>query len=284
MYDPEIFVAMSSSMTVIQKFVSSKYFFYQTDTVPFSKINKIVWSFDDRFNLKRPRGARDHVRKQGQATFRLVLFPNPLTLDITFWLLRNKGTHPLMATEQWTDARKSPIQWPFLYELRQIPVPPDLRDKYKRLNGKVAINPVTWTWRIRREEMETMRFNIRRWVEQRDERIAQLIRGLSVAPPHRGIRSDVYDLHEYIALQHRKRKKKPPHFSTINWTTGKTGKSYPLSYVTKRFDRGTDTWFPSSSRRTDTTHLLVLTKPTTVTEIEHVASKTSQDNSSKADD
>lgn len=252
MYDPEISVSMATAMTRLQKSVASGFLFYVAGEVPASKVEKLVCSFDDRFGLQATDGQRDHARKLGRCTFRLHLFPIPHRTDFAFWLVRNAGEHPLLSTERWLDARESPVHWVFGYELRQLPVPSALREKYKRPDQRYAINPVTWTWRIRRDVMDQLRFNIRRWAEQRDERLSRLIRSLAQAPGRRGVRHDVHELHKYILSQCRKRKVSAPPLPVIRWSTGGRGASVPLSYLMARYRRGADAWFPKTSRRRDT--------------------------------
>lgn len=235
---------MAGAMTQIKKFVSHGYYFYVAGVVPASQISKLVWSFNGRFRLGASDGARDYARKKGRSTFRLVLAPIPNSLDIAFFLLCTDGWNPHLTTELWRDARKEPIRWPYLYELRMLMVPPELRVRYTRPGGKMAINLFTWTWRIRREDMDEYRFNIRRWVQQRDERLARLVHNLSLAPGERGVRNDVYQLHQYIEAQCHKHKVATPDLPARRWSTGKVGKTVPLSYLVGRASRGARTWLP----------------------------------------
>ncbi len=254
MFDPEIPVSMSAAMTRLQKSVASGFLFYVSGAVPAPKIEKLVYSLDERFSIQATDGQRDHARKRGRCTFRLHLFPIPYRSDFAFWLVRNEGDHPFLATESWRDSHETPIVWTFWYELRQLPVPPPLRAKYERPDHRYAINATTWTWRIRREVMDSLRFNIRRWVEQRDERLKRLIRNLARAPGRRGVRHDVHELHKYILGQCRKRNVAPPPLPVIRWSTGANGRTVPLSYLLARHRRGADTWFPESLLRRDTVH------------------------------
>jgi hypothetical protein len=272
MFDPEVPVSMSDVMTRIQKSVSSGMHFYTSGVVPASKIERLVFSFDERFSLQATDGQRDHARKLGRCTFRLHLFPIPQRSDFAFWLLRNSGNHPLLGSERWADCHSDPLLWTFWYELRQIPVPAPLREKYVRPGGHVAINETTWTWRINREQMDLLRWSIRRWVEQRDERLPRLIRSLSFALGRRGVRHDVHELYKYISAQRRKRGLPSPDLPTIYWSTGRRGHTVPLSYLISRYRRGCDTWFPESMlKRNQTPDLVPLDLPHTK-EKTHVAS------------
>ncbi|WP_421794119.1 hypothetical protein [Hydrocarboniphaga effusa] len=252
MYNPEIFVSMTATMQCIQKFVSSRNYYYVTGIVPAAKAAMLVNKFDERFHLRMSDGQRDTARKRGRCSFHLVLFPLTGRTDFTFWLLRNAGTHPLLDSERWLDARETPITWPFLYELRQIPVPPVLRTKYKRKDGSIAINPVTWTWRFKREELVRIRGNVRHWAGCRDERMERLVRGLGVAPGFRAIRDDVFQLMQYINLQRVKRNAAPMELPFRRWVSGKRSQTVPLSYLLGRVSRHAETWFPPHVMRMDT--------------------------------
>lgn len=251
MIDPEIPATMTCAMQRIQKFVSSAYYWYVAGIVPADRIVALVEKLDDKFDLESTDGRRQHDRRRGRCTFRLVLFPSPGKTDLSFWLLRTDGSHPLLSTERWRDARSDHIQWPFLYELRQIPVSPSLRERYARSDGKYRINPVTWTWRFRRDEMDRIRANVRHWTQHQDERLPQLIRGLARSPGFRAIRADVFALYRHIATQCERRNRPIPDFPAQPWVRGRRYRTFPLSLIVSRVGRG-ETWFPSSSISTDT--------------------------------
>lgn len=281
MFDPEIPIRMSAVMQQIQRFVSVGFVYYFAATVPVEKVAQLVYKLDERFNFGATPGQRDAARKRGQCSFRLVVYPRPRTTELDLWVLCSEGAHPLRGTEMWRDARKDPILWPFLYELRQMPVPPALRAKYKRPNGRVAINPVTWSWRFRRDELDRIRWNIRHWTQHRDDRISQLVFGLSLAPGFRATREDVFGLHRYIRDQYKKRKKAPPTIPGVPWVVPRRAATMPLSAIVRRVQRGAPTWFPESKvhrKKVDTVDLY------TLLETPRAAAKDDQAGQEKADD
>jgi len=255
MYDPEIYVAMGATMKAIQKAVSCGYVKYVTGQIEADRAQALVAKFDDHFLVGATDKQREYAAKRKRCSFRLALYPNPSRTDLRFWLLRTDGWHPLLSTQRWRDARTDPILWPFLYELRQVPVPPKHRGRFHRKDGRIAIRPVTWSWRIQRDEMDRLRACIRHWVQHRDERIRRLIRGLGLAPGFRAVRDDVYVLQQYIARQCQKRNVPVPAFRGrrgLFLGKGRSFTTHPLSKLVARIRRGTSTWFPSISKSADT--------------------------------
>jgi len=255
MYDPEIYVAMGATMKAIQRAVSCGYVHYVTGQVEVNRVQALVAKFDDFFHISATDKRREYAAKKKRCSFRLVLYPNPGRTDFKFWLLRTDGEHPLLSTQRWRDARTDPILWPFLYELRQVPVPPKHRERFRRKDGQVAIRPVTWSWRFQRAEMDRLRSCIRHWVQHRDERLRRLIRGLGLAPGFRAVRDDVYVLQQYIARQCQKRNVPVPAFPGrrgLLLGKGRSFTTFPLSQLVARIRRGASAWFPSTSKSTDT--------------------------------
>jgi hypothetical protein len=251
-FDPEVPLSMRGAMQQIVRAVSTTSPYYFSVTVAAEKVVALIAKLDERFQFRMTDGQRDYARKHQRCTFRLILFPLPLSTDLAIWVFRSGGDHPMLATERWLDARVTPIQWPWLYELRRLPVPPELRSRYMRKGGHCAINAATWTWRIRREEMDRMRQNIRHWTQRHDERLPKLIQGLSHAPGFRGIRDDVYTLHRYIQAQAKARGVPPPKLPPRRWIGGARTSTAPLSRLLQRVRRGSTTWFPEASIRRDT--------------------------------
>lgn len=251
-FDPEVPLCMRGAMQQIVRAVSTTSPHYFSVTVAAEKVAALIAKLDERFQFRMTDGQRDYARKHGRCAFRMVLFPLPLTTDLAIWVFRTEGGHPMLATERWRDARITPIQWPWLYELRRIPVPPTLRSRYVRKNGHCAINATTWTWRIRREEMDRMRMNIRHWTQGHDDRLPKLIQGLSQAPGFRGIRDDVYTIHQYVRAQAKARGTSLPSLPARRWMRGVRTATVPLSALLRRFARGATAWFPKSSIRGDT--------------------------------
>lgn len=251
-YDPEVPQSMRGTMQQIVRAVSTTSPYYFSVTVPADKVAALIAKLDERFQFRLTDGQRDYARKHRRCTFRLVLFPLPLSTDLVIWVFRSDGNHPLLATERWLDARVTPIRWPWLYELRRLPVPPKLRSRYIRKDGHCAINATTWTWRIHREELDRMRQNIRHWTQRHDERLPKLIKGLSYAPGFRGIRDDIYALHQYIRAQAKARGMQTPELPARPWVRGARTSTVPLSRLLQRVRRGASTWFPEASIRRDT--------------------------------
>lgn len=254
MLDPEIYVTMTASMLAVQKAVSTGYVFYVSGSVEATRALALVAKLESHFPLGSTDKQREYAAKKKRCSFRLVLFPMPGRTDLYFCLFRTDGSHPLLRLEHWRDARRDPIAWPFFYELRQVPVPPEHRKRFRRKNGRMAINPVTWTWRFNRGEMDRLRACIRHWVQMNDERLRRLIRGLSFAPGFRAVRDDVYTLHRYIEGQCRRRDVPVPEFPRRRWialTKGKSFRTYPLTLLVRRVGRG-QPWFPSDAKAMDT--------------------------------
>jgi len=134
--------------------------------------------------------------------------------------------HRHTRSSDWRDARSDPVVRPFLYELRQVPVPPEHRQNFRRKDGRPAVNAVTWTWRIRRDDLDRLRACVRHWVQQRDERLRRLIRGLALAPPFRGVRDDIFSLHRYIISQSSERKVSAPDLPGRRWLNMSKGASF----------------------------------------------------------
>lgn len=254
MLDPEIPVTMTASMRAVQKAVSSGYVFYVSGRIEAHRALALVAKLDDRYSLGATDKQREYAAKRKRCSFRLVMFPMSGRTELTFWLLRTAGDHPLLSLEKWKDARADPIAWPFLYELRKIPVMPKHRERFQRAGGRFAINPVTWTWRFNREEMDRLRACIRHWVQKRDERLRRLIKGLSFAPGFRAVRDDVYTLHRYIERQCERRNVPVPDFPRRRWIAlakGRSFRTYPLTLLVSRVGRG-QPWFPSDAKAMDT--------------------------------
>lgn len=255
MYDPEIYVVMGATMKSIQKAVSCGYMYYVTGQIEANRVQALVAKFDDHFHVGANDKAREYAAKRKRCSFRLALYPLAGRNDLQFWLLRTDGEHPLLRTQQWRDARTDPILWPFLYELRQVPVPPKHHERFRRKDGGVAIRPVTWSWRIQREEMDRLRACIRHWVQHRDERLRRLIRGLGLPPGFRAVRDDVHALQQYIARQCHKRNVAVPMFPGrrgLFLRKGRRFTTFPLSRLVARIRRGASAWFPSTSKSADT--------------------------------
>lgn len=266
MFDPDVHVSMTAQMRAIQRLVSAGYPFYVTGRVEARNALLLAAKFDERFHVSARDKQREYAAKKRLFSTKLVFHPISGSTDLHFWLLRTEGDHPLLKSEKWRDARTDPITWPFLYELRQVPVPPEHRKRFERQGGKIAIRPVTWTWRIQRAEMDRLRACIRHWVQFPDERLRRLIRGLSLSPGFRAVRDDVYTLQRYIAQQCQKRDKPVPEFPLrrgLLLAKGRSYKTYPLSLLVARVRSGSETWFPENHKSRDTadSHKILMEKP-----------------------
>lgn len=251
-YDPAVISTVTQTMQALQRHVSRGSFYYVTGEVEASKALALAARFDERYSLTQTTGQRDHTRRKGQATFRFFVWPIAGQKKLRWWLLRTDAHHPLLSLEKWRDARKNRIEWLWLYELVRTPVDPKLRDKYKRPGGKKAINSQTWTWRIKRDEVDRLKASIRHWSQYQDNRLPVLIRSLFKSPGFRGIRSDVSGLYFYIKKQHEKRKRTPPYIPpTIRWVTGKKAVTLPLSTLVRRSQQCRSEWFPGNLQRDD---------------------------------
>lgn len=249
MFDPNVHATVTATMRAIQRYVAYGFLFYVTGEVAADRAPALFRKLHERFNLTMTDSQRRHARKRGEAVFRLVLWPLTGTTTFRWWLLRTEGEHPLLSLETWRDARRERIQWPWVFELAQMPVPPQLRQAYTRKSGRVAIKPVTWTWRINREQFERYRADIRRYAQIHDNRIQGLIRSLHGAPGFRQIRDDVFRLDGYIVKQYRRRKRQPPELPPLPQPViqrrGRQDVVYPLSFLLRRLQRGCSTWFPN---------------------------------------
>ncbi len=246
MYDPRINNTQAGTMRAIQMAVAQGHHYFICGEVPVDRAPLLVQRFDERYQLQMTQGQRDHARRAGKATFRLMLWPIYDRTSFYWILLRTDGTHPLLAIEQWLDARgEKRIQWPWRYVLVRTPVPKPLRDKYRRANGHVAINAVTWTWRFQPMEVERIKALVRHIVHTRDGRMQQLIRGLAISPGFRGVRDDVYKLYRYVekrcAQHHRDEVIVPKSIFPIR---AKVGRLVPFSVVMRRARAGKESWFP----------------------------------------
>lgn len=252
MIDPVLNSSMGGSMKAIQMAVSQGFLHHISGVVPANKVLLLIHKFDERFDLQMTTGKRDHARRQGKATFKLFLWPLHESTSFAWWLLRTDGEHPLLAMETWIDARSDQrIQWPWLYELVRLTVPPKLRARYKRKNGKVAIRPETWTWRIRPKEVERIKAYVRHIVHMRDGRLQQLLRSLMRAPGFRGVRDDVFQLLRYIEKRCEKHDRDDVVVpAKIYPMRSKVGSPVPLSTVLKRVRAGRESWFPASAKET----------------------------------
>jgi hypothetical protein len=252
-YDPQVYTTVTATMAALQRHVSRGTHWYVMGTVNADRALALAGRFDERYGLSKTVAQRDHVRRQGRATFRFLLWSLADQIALRWWLLRTDGDHPLLTLERWRDARQDRVRWPWLFELVRLPVDRVLRSKYLRPNGQNAINPVTWTWRIRRDEIDAMRSSIRHWSQYDDDRLATLIRGLQAAPGFRGVRRDVHALYRYIVRQHERRKRDPPSIpQTIRWVTPRRARRVPLSVLVRRQQQGRATWFPARWISADT--------------------------------
>lgn len=265
MFDPKLNNTQAGTMRAIQLIVSQGYYWFVCGFVPLLKVQLLVQKMDERYQLQMTQGQRDHARRKKIATFRLILWPVPDQTSFYWILLRTEGEHPLLAMETWLDARgPDRIQWPWLYELVRTPVPKALRAKYKRKDGRHAINPVTWTWRIRPMEVERLKALIRHIVHTRDDRLRQVVRGLAISPGLRGVRDDVYGLFRYIekrcATHHRTDVTVPMKIFPIR---SKVGRLIPLSVVLHRARKGKESWFPDVKIEACRPEVAVLSQPDT---------------------
>lgn len=252
-YDPLIHTTVTATMAALQRHVSRGSHWYVAGTVPAERALALAARFDERYHLGMTVAQRDHARRRGRAVFRLVMWPLADQTSLEWWLLRSDGDHPLLSMERWRDARRDRIRWPWMYELLRMPVDGALRAKYLRSDGRKAINPVTWTWRICRDEMDAMRASIRHWSQVHDDRLPALIRSLHAAPGFRGIRQDVWRLYRYVERQHAKRQRAaPPIPDSIRWITARRSATVPLSTLVRRRQQGRATWFPARVAAADT--------------------------------
>ena len=283
MYDPLIYSTATATMSAIQRYVSRGAVWYVTGEVEADRALALAARLDERYGLAATVAQRDHARRAKRATFRLILWPLSGTTRLRWWLLRTDGEHPLLSMERWRDARHDRIRWPWDFELAQMPVPPAARAGYRRKNGRVAINAVTWTWRIERQHMEAMRASIRHWAQHADERLAALIRSLHLSPGFRQIRTDVLTIDRYVLSQCERRKRTPPAIPPLPRpvirAAGRQDQRVPLSALVRRRQRGASSWFPARlSSGTDTG----MTRPTM--ETDHVAATSPEPDAPTLDD
>lgn len=256
MFDPNIFSTASATMAAIQQFAARGSHHYVSGTVEVSAAQRLAHKFHERYELAMSMSQREHARRRGRATFRLVMWPLAGMTTLHWWVLRTDGAHPILGLETWRDAREKRIEWPWNFELVRMPVPPAARQNYRRADGNVAINDVTWTWRFQRQEMDAMRATIRHLSQHRDERLSQLLRRLHSAPGFRQIRSDVLTLDRYVVEQCRRRHREPPPIPPLPRPyirgRGKSAAAVPLSWLARRAQRGAGTWFSSERGEADT--------------------------------
>lgn len=244
MFNPVVYTSATATLRAIQMAVAHGAFWYVAGTVPADRALALAARFHERYGLALTVGQRDHARRRGNATFRLLMWPQQGGLGFHWWLLRTEGNHPLLGMERWLDARSTRIGWPWWFELAQLPVEREHRQKYKREDGGFRIAAVTWTWRISRDELERLKASIRHWAQHSDNRLPQLIRTLKLCPGLRGIRQDVFGLYRYITSQcHKRRKPVPPIPKTIRWVSGRKAGGVPLSALVRRAARGERYWF-----------------------------------------
>lgn len=235
MIDPRVCLTVQGAQNALKSFVSRGSYFYVSGVISVDKAAALATRFHDRYRLDSTVAMRDHHRRAGKCVFTLIMFLHAKTRSIHWWLLRTEGRHSLVSMERWKDARTDRIEWPWFFELVQLPVDKPLRDKYKTPDGRFRIKSQTWTWRMSSITKERFRTSIRHWVQQSDSRINQLIMSLARCPGHRGVRKDVYDLYAYISRQCGMRKVDCPNIpATIRWTTGGVGRCLPLSSLIER--------------------------------------------------
>lgn len=245
MFDPMIQTSVKSCLIALQSSVAHKFDYAVTGTIPAHKALLLATRLDEKFGLRRDSDQKHYHRKKGRAVFVLHMFPVDDTTSIQFWLLRTDGTHPLLDTEQWKDVRKERLQWLWWYELVQLPVEVAHRKKMARRDGSEGIKPVTWTWRITRDDMDRLKRAIRVAVQFEDERLPRIIQSLKSAAGARGIRKDVKDLYAYIRTQCVARKRRCPEIpTTVSWigNRSQTGR-IPLSTLVGRVGKKGG-WFP----------------------------------------
>ena len=253
MHDPLLYETATATMAAIQRYASRGALWYVTGEVEAGSAMRLAQRLDERYGLSATVAQRDHARRGKRATFRLIMWPLAGTTRIRWWLLRTDGEHHLLSMESWRDARQDRIRWPWVFELAQMPVPPAARAGYKRKDGRHAINPVTWTWRIARDEMEAMRASIRHWSQHSDDRLSAMVRSLHLSPGFRQIRTDVLTLDRYIVSQCARRNREPPMIPPlprpIIRAAGRTDRKHPLSSLVRRQQRGAAARYP---KRRDT--------------------------------
>lgn len=245
-YDPLVPGSVTAAMRSLLDQVSRGATLYVCGKVGASKALALAAKFDERYDLRMSNVRRDHARRAGRSTFRLVMFPDPHSTDLFWWLLRTPGEHPLASLEDWRDARRHYVHWPWLYELVQLPVSVAHRRKLQGVK-KRQIKPVGWTWRFDAAEVHRLKEMIRHVAQFKDDRLEQIVHGLCAAPGFRGVRQHVIELLGYIRDQCRRRDRPPPPMPiTIRWVGAyRSVKTYPLSTLVRRVQRGRVSWFPS---------------------------------------
>lgn len=248
MIDPRVPLTAQGTQNALKSFVSRGSYFYVAGEISIDKAPALAARFHERYRLDRTVSMRDHARRAGKCVFTLIMFPSASSRTIHWWLLRTEGHHPLLSMERWRDARSDRIEWPWLFELVQLPVDKPLREKYKTPDGRFRIKPQTWTWRMTSTAKERYKTSIRHWVQQPDSRINQLIVSLARCPGHRGVRKDVFDLYAYISRQCTMRKVGVPDIPlTIRWTRGGVGRCLPLSSLVEQVRCGGSPWLSSGN-------------------------------------
>lgn len=255
MFDPPVFTSVEAAMRSILDDVSRGYTYCVTGTVESLKALPLAVRFHERYELGMDRRRRYRCRASGNAVFSMHIFPVPSESAFKFWLLRTEGKHPLLSMEKWYDVRDHSIRWLWWYELIRLPVDVQHQRKMRSPEGREKIKPVTWTWRICRDDFEDMKGYVRHVVQHRDQRLDGAIESLRRAIGFRGVRIDVRALYRYIETQCTYRKVECPSIPrTVRWVgRRRASQALPLSSLARRAGR-TAVWLEQSEGAVPTVH------------------------------
>lgn len=268
MFDPQICVHVAGAMTELQRLACNGYTGFRHGTVPVDQAQLLADRFDRRYHLSQSEDQRSHARRKGKASHRLVMFPGADRREIHWWLLRTPGSCD-DDQRKWQLMPKHRLEWIWWYELVRLPVPPAHRKKYQQTlrdgtqgnhrpdakspekavprsaaSMRPRINAVTWTWRIKVDQVQKLKQDIRFYVFKRDHRLAQLLLSLRRTPGFRGVRGDVFELYRYLQRQCRKQGVPCPELpATIPWVRNQHYARVPLSALVKRAASGAQSWF-----------------------------------------
>ena len=186
----QVFVYKTDAMKSLQSLVAkSGYSRYTTDVIDTGKLEKLIYRFEDRYDIHANKQKRYRQKKDGLCNSKLVLLKEN-KYQVRFWLLVTPGSGVIEDLENLVGVtdKKNRLELTG-YELVRIQ----------------KNDAVRWTWRITKNNYEEWQQRIQNACRHKsDEQVRQIIYSLQKMPVFSEMRLQAYALFRELQAQYRR--------------------------------------------------------------------------------